>query len=168
MKSTKIFDTSTIVCIFQEAKFPKIIDNCLKKDYKLIIPTQVYDELKVNINTFSYFKQYADDFTIRDTCDEYFEYLSRRYPRLHKGEIGVLSLGIEFSKLNNLYICFLDEGPARIIGEQLHLRTAGLVGLSLWERKNGDISKPECKLIYDNISKSPFRIKKEILEKLIE
>lgn len=168
MKSKKIFDTSSIVCIFQEAKFPKIIDNCLKRDYKLIIPAQVYDEIKVNINTFSYFKKYADDFTIRDTCGEHFEYLSRRYPRLHKGEIGVLSLGIEFSKLNSSYICFLDEGLARSIGGQLHLRTAGIVGLSLWEKRNGDISEPECRLIYDHISKSPFRIKKEILNKLIK
>jgi len=168
MKSKKIFDTSSIVCIFQEAKFPKIIDNCLKRNYKLFIPTQVYDEIRMNVNTFSHFKQYADDFTIRDSCDEHFEYLSRRYPRLHKGEIGVLSLGIEFSKLKSPYICILDEGPARSIGEQLRLRTAGIVGLSLWEKEKGDISEPECKLIYDHISESPFRIKKEVLNKLIK
>lgn len=168
MKSIKIFDTSTIVCIFQEAKYPKIIENCLKKDYKLIIPTQVYDELKVNTNTFSHFKKYKDNFIILDTCNEYFEHLSRRYPRLHKGEIGVLAIGIEFDKLSNSYICFLDEGLARIVGAQLNLRTSGVVGLSLWEKENGDISEPECKLIYDNISKSSFYIKKEILARLIK
>ena len=168
MKSIKIFDTSTIVCIFQEAKYPKIIDNCLKNGYQLFIPTQVFDELKANTNTISQFKKYKDSFIIRDTCNEYHEYLSRRYPRLHKGEIGVLAMGIEFDKLNNSYICFLDEGLARIIGAQLHLKTSGLVGLSLWEKEKGDISEPECKLIYDNISKSSFRIKKEILARLLK
>jgi predicted nucleic acid-binding protein len=168
MKSVKIFDASTIVCIFQEAKFPNFLNNCIKRNYNLVIPRQVYNEIEVNRNTFSCFREFIDFFTIEECLDEHFDYLTRRFPTLHQGEIGVLSVGLEYNKCGNKYICFLDDGHARDISKKLHLRTSGLIGLALWEKENGDISRSECEMVYHNIAKSNFRIKEEMLDKLIK
>ena len=98
---------------------------------------------------------------------DYFDYLSRRYPQLHKGEIGVISVSLEYNKSGDRCICLLDDDYARDISKKLHLRTTGIVGLALWEKENGDICRSECKTIYENISKSGFRLSQDILNKLI-
>lgn len=72
MKSIKIFDSSTLICIFQEAKFPKLIDNCKKRDYKIVIPFFVYEEIKDNENTYSEFKKYKDYIMIKNSSNDVF------------------------------------------------------------------------------------------------
>lgn len=168
MKSIKIFDTSTLICIFQEAKFPKLIDNCKERNYKIVIPSFVYEEIKVNGNTYSDFKNYDDYIKVEECSNDVFDKLIRRYPRLHRGEISVICLGLKYKSNNKKYICFLDDSYARDISKKILLNTVGVVGLGLWEKKNGDISKQECRMIYNNINKSYFRIKKEILDELIK
>ncbi|MDD4455803.1 MAG: hypothetical protein PHI67_10915 [Candidatus Methanomethylophilaceae archaeon] len=44
----KIFDTSSIVCIFREVQYPRILDVCKGLGYRLSITPQVYEEIKEN------------------------------------------------------------------------------------------------------------------------
>lgn len=168
MNNIKIFDTSTIVCIFQEAQYPKIFDNCIKRKYQLVIPDYVFDEIKENINTYSSFKKYQSYFMIKSSNENYFNFLVTRYPRLHKGEIGVISLGLEYNRTNNRFVCLLDDNYARDISKKLHLRTAGIIGFALWEKENGDICYSDCETIHKNISQSKFRLSNDILDRLIK
>ena len=168
MNTIKIFDTSTLICIFQEAKFPKLIDNCKSKGYRIVISTHVFEELKANKNTYSDFKKYEKYIEIKQCSENDFDNLMRRYPRLHKGEVSVICLGLEFKSNKNKFLCFLDDSYARNISKKLLLNTAGVIALALWEKNNGYICAQECKIIHDNISKSFFRIKKEILDELIK
>jgi len=167
MKGLKIFDASTLVCIFQEAKFPKIIDNCLEEGYKLVIPNQVYDEIKENKNTLLHLMRYEGSFLIRDCPIRYFDYISRRYPRLHKGEVSVISLGLEYESKKKRYICLLDDDYARNICKKFLIRTSGVLGLIMWEKRIGYIDSLECKIIHENLSQSSFYITKDLLDELV-
>ena len=55
----KIFDTSSIICILREIRFPKALDTCIKRSYRLTTTRQVYDEIQKNPETFQAFTNYG-------------------------------------------------------------------------------------------------------------
>ena len=55
----KIFDTSSIVCIFREIEYPKILDICDDLGYRLSITSQVYEEITENPETLRCLEKYG-------------------------------------------------------------------------------------------------------------
>ena len=150
----KIFDTSSIICILREIKFPKALDTCTKRGYQLATTQQVFNEVKRNFAVIP-----VND----DPC---FRKLSKRYPWLHDGEISVLCLGLQKKKEQVRYICIIDE-RARTLKDKLQICIHGTVGMLLWQKDKKEISDTECHDLYNRFIKSSFRITKDILVELI-
>jgi len=162
----KIFDTSSIICILREIRFPKALDSCIKQGYQLATTQQVFDELKRNPDSYREFTAYGKFAVIPVNEDPGFRKLSKRYPWLHDGEISVLCLGIQQQRVHARYICIIDE-RARTLKDKLQIRIHGTVGLLLWQKDHNELSDAECHDLYNRFIESSFRITKEILTGLI-
>ncbi|MDP3395880.1 MAG: hypothetical protein Q8S57_04340 [Methanoregula sp.] len=91
----KIFDTSSIICIFREIRFAKALDTCMKQGYRLTTTQQVFDEIKRNPDTFREFTAYGKFSIVPVNDNPCFNKLSKRYPYLHSGEISVLCFSLQ-------------------------------------------------------------------------
>jgi predicted nucleic acid-binding protein len=162
----KIFDTSSIICIFREIRFPKALNTCMKRGYRLTTTQQVFDEIKQNPDTFREFTEHGKFSVLPVNNDLCFKKLSKRYPWLHSGEISVLCLGLQKQREHARYICIIDE-RARTLADKLQIRIHGTVGLLLWQKDHKDLSSAECHDLYNRFRVSSFRIKEDILAGLI-
>lgn len=79
----KIFDTSSIVCIFREVQYPKILDACKGLGYRLSITPQVYEEIMENPETLQHLEAYGNVEILQDGDAECCKRLAKRYPWLH-------------------------------------------------------------------------------------
>ncbi len=163
----KIFDTSSIICILREIRFPKALDTCTKRGYRLATTHQVFEEIKRNPDTYREFTSYGKFSIIPMNDESCFRKLSKRYPWLHDGEISVLCLGIQKQREHTRYICIIDE-RARTLKDTLQIHIHGTVGLLLWQKGRKDLSLGECHDLYKRFIASSFRITEEILAGLIK
>jgi predicted nucleic acid-binding protein len=162
----KIFDTSSIICLLREIRFPKALDTCTKCGYQLATTQQVYDEIRKNPETFREFTAYGK-FTVIPANDEpCFRRLSKRYPWLHDGEISILCLGLLKERERGRYICIIDE-RARTLKDKLQIRIHGTIGLLLWQKDRKELTTGECHDLYKRFRESSFRITEDILAELI-
>jgi predicted nucleic acid-binding protein len=162
----KIFDTSSIICIFREIRFPKALDTCMKQGYRLTTTQQVFDEIKRNPDTFREFAAYGKFSIVPVNDNPCFNKLSKRFPWLHSGEISVLCLGLQKQQEHVRYYCIIDE-RARTLKDKLQIRIHGTVGLLLWQKDCKEISLIECHDLYKRFIESSFRITENILVGLI-
>jgi predicted nucleic acid-binding protein len=162
----KIFDTSSLICFLREIGFPKALDTCIGRGYRLTTTQQVYGELQKNPATFRAFTAYGKVSVIPVNDDPCFAKLSKRYPWLHDGEISVLCLGLQKEREHARYICIIDE-RARTLKDRLHIRIHGSIGLLLWQKKCRDLTGDECHDLYKRVKESSFRITDDILAELI-
>ena len=162
----KIFDTSSIVCIFREIEYPKILDVCDDLGYLLSITPQVYEEITENPETLRCLEAYGGVEIIDDGDTECSERLARRYPWLHKGEISVICAGVAEKRDKKRYYCIIDE-RARNLRDRLQIRVTGTIGLILWERGRLALKGEECHDLYNRFLQSSFHIKKEVLQELL-
>lgn len=162
----KIFDTSSIICIFREIRFPKALDICTKHGYQLTTTEQVFEEIKKNPDTLREFNVYGKFSIIPVNDQACFQKLSKRYPWLHSGEISVLCLGLQKQQEKTRYFCIIDE-RARTLKDKLNLHIHGTVGLLKWQKDCNDLSSGECDDLYKRFIESSFRITKDILVELI-
>jgi len=164
----KIFDTSSLIAIFSEANCPQVLENCIDRNYKLNITDTVYNELKSNKKTFKKFKKYEEHFNVLIPDEEHVNKLLKRYPNLHRGEVGVICSGLKKDNDGKKYICIVDDGGARNFCENENINMAGLIGFLKWQKDNNDLTQKECEKIYDGLKKSGFRIKEDLLKELIK
>ena len=162
----KIFDTSSIICIFREIRFPKALDICMKRGYQITTTQQVFDEITKNPDTLREFTAYGKFTSIPVNDDPCFKMLSKRYPWLHSGEISVLCFGLQKQREHARYYCIIDE-RARTLNDKLGIRIHGTVGLLLWQKDRRELSSGECHDLYNRFIESSFRITEEILTGLI-
>lgn len=162
----KIFDTSSIVCLLRETHFFKALDNCIQQGYRVATTQQVYDEVRKNPETLQAFIEYGKISVIPVNDKPCFRKLSKRYPWLHDGEISILCLGLQKEREHVRSICIIDE-RARKLREKLHLRIHGTIGLLLWQKNRGVLSRTECHDLYKRLKESSFRITEDILAGLI-
>lgn len=162
----KIFDTSSIICLLRDAGFPKALDTCIRRGYCIATTRQVYEEIQKNPETFAAFKAYGKISIIPVNDKPCSTRLSKRYPWLHAGEISVLCLSLQKEQQHERYIAIIDE-RARKLKDPLHIRIHGTLGLLLWQKEHGELSKGECHDLYKKIRESSFRIPEDILAGLI-
>jgi predicted nucleic acid-binding protein len=168
----KIFDTSSVICIFSEISFPKILDICIKRGETIAVPSLVYEELKKNKNTWEKFRAFSR-FDVTDDFDkDEYERLQNRYPGLHPGEISVICCGLQRTRDGRRHYCIIDETPARKLaksfGASNGLKLTGTVGLAMWQKEISELSQEECKVMHKSFIDSEFRIKEDILRGLLE
>jgi predicted nucleic acid-binding protein len=168
----KIFDASSVICILQDIRSPKILEICKKNGYSIAISSIVFDEIKKNRKTFEIFKKYNSFEILNDFDQSEYERMLNRYPGLHEGEISVICCALRRMRNGDRHYCIIDETAARNVvqsdGSCRGLKLTGTVGLILWEKNKTDLSKLECKDIYESFTKSGFWIKKSILEELLK
>lgn len=162
----KIFDTSSIICLLRDAGFPKALDTCIRRGYRVATTRQVYEEIQKNPETSAAFKAYGKFSVIPVDDKPGFTKLSKRYPWLHAGEISVLCLSLHKEQQHERYIAIIDE-RARNLKDTLHIRIHGTIGLLLWQKDRGELSIGECHDLYKKIRESSFRIPEDILAGLI-
>jgi len=163
----KIFDTSSIVCIFREVQYPRILDVCKGLGYRLSITPQVYEEITENTETLRHLEAYGNVEIVQDGDAECCKKLAKRYPWLHKGELSVLCAGVAKKQDNQRYYCVIDE-RARNLRENLKIRVTGTVGLILWEKEVLALTGGECRELYNRFLQTSFWIKKEVLQGLLK
>jgi predicted nucleic acid-binding protein len=162
----KIFDTSSIICFLLEIRYPRALDTCIKRGYRLATTQQVYDEIRKNPETFREFTAYGKFTVIPVNNKPCFLRLSKRYPWLHDGEISVLCLGLQKERDRSRYICIIDE-RARALKDKLQIRIHGTIGLLLWQKDRKELSPGECHDLYKRFRESSFWISEEILAGLV-
>lgn len=162
----KVFDTSSIICLLRDAGFPKALDTCIKRGYRIATTRQVYEEIRKNPESFAAFRAYGKFLVIPVDDNSCFTRLSKRYPWLHDGEISILCLSLQKEQQHERYIAIIDE-RARKLRDTLLIRIHGTIGLLLWQKDRGELSTGECHDLYKRIGESSFRIPEDILAGLI-
>ncbi len=163
----KIFDTSSIVCIFREVEYPGILDVCKDLGYRLSVTPQVYEEIKDNPETLRRLETYGNVEIVDDGDAECCKNLAKRYPWLHKGELSVLCAGVAREQGKQRYYCVIDE-RARNLRGNLKIRVTGTVGLILWEKEMLALTAGECRELYNRFLQSSFWVKEEVLQGLLK
>ena len=138
----------------------------MKRGFRLTTTRQVYDEIQKNPESFREFTAYGKFSVIPVNDEPCFKKLSKRYPWLHDGEISILCLGLQKERQHARYICIIDE-RARNLKDTLHIRIHGTIGLLLWQKDRGELSKDECHDLYKRVKESSFRIPEDILAGLV-
>jgi len=164
----KIFDTSSIVCLFREAECPEAFEICKKHGYELGVTRQVYEELKENPETFDLFQSYNDFIIIDDINKDCVSRFANQYPWMHVGEISVICAGMNKKNNGHKYHCIIDE-TARTLKDEYNLKINGTIGLLIWQKKQlKEWTNSECEKIYHKIKESSFWIKDDILRGLLK
>lgn len=139
-----VIDSSSLIAFYSvnELNNPDLL-HALAKNNKLIIPVAVFEEIKGGRKpTFSILEkaieeqkiEVSDDITVEETRS-----FEKRYPRMHKGEIQVLLLGLKL-KINSVpYFCIVDEGPARTVAIKNEIALKGTKGLLVLLKELGFI-----------------------------
>ncbi len=167
----KLLDTSSVILVLEEIGCPEIFDHCIERGHELAITQAVYSELSANEDTFGKFNDYGRISVINDISQnsgKTYEYLKKRYPGLHEGEISVLCHASSMSASNQGHYCIIDDRAARQRRDELNIRLTGSIGLLLWGKATGCFSEEECVKIYNKIKDSGFFIHQSILELLLD
>lgn len=165
MKSYKIIDTSVILCMIYQAKFPEIFEIIIKEGYNILIPKEVYIEVKEDIKIIAeLFKNKKIDLLPAIDEEEARE-IRNRHPSLGDGEIGVLVCGKNKISSGEKCRCIIDDRDAKLFAKKEGLNVNGVMGVLLWLKKLDKINKEDCLKIYEGLNNNP-RIPKDLLEKL--
>lgn len=169
--TTKIFDTTVIISSMKEIKCVNLFEKCLER-YSIATSIEVYEETKE--------KFHAEKISIFDLNNNklfisLMEYLSDRYPYLHKGELSSFLVAlIEYEMKNKRYYFVTDDNRMRKtiskifdddlfvskIGYKPKFNMTGTIGLlkRLYQRNiltKEDIEKVICDLENSSFYKTP-------------
>jgi predicted nucleic acid-binding protein len=81
----------------------------------------------------------------------------RHCPRLHKGEIQVLLLGLKLRARGVPYFCVVDEGPGRTVAERNGIAVKGTKGLIVMLNHLGIIEKDKMESLLYRLDHCNFR-----------
>jgi predicted nucleic acid-binding protein len=164
----KIFDTSSVVWIFQDLKCPRILDICIKNGYKISITKVVEEELRKHKEVFEKYTLYGLFSVIQNTDKQRFQRLKKRYLKLHDGELDVLCCGQTKQDNNERYHCITDDNDARKLKDRLNMQINGTLGLVLWQKNLSELTKAECMALYNRFQNAPRAPPEDALKELLE
>ena len=181
--TTKIIDNTFISAIIKEIKSVDLLSKCLVK-YDLITSLEVYKETKEGFDSHTIHKFYEKIKTVKiDNKDFYFslmEYLKKRYPYLHKGEISTFLIALlNYELKNKNYYYVTDDGGMRkavskilkdkmfinlLKTEIIKFNLTGTIGLikRLYDHKI--LSDDELSIIIDDLRNSTFYITEDLID----
>lgn len=121
-----ILDASIVISWCIELEDLIIYDGLAGLGDEFVIPERVRTEIEPGNRLYEKVLSSA----LAKQCDrELFEQLSARHFRLGKGELSVISLGMESEKAGRDYLCVVDDSLARSACGQHHLDYTGNIGL---------------------------------------
>lgn len=184
--TTKVFDNTIISAIIKDIKCIDLLEKCCLK-YKLATSNEVYIECKkgfsVTITSKIFNKIELMTTSKNELYNELLNYLVKRYPFLHKGELSSFLLTLlELDFENKSYFYVTDDGKMRdfilkinsnedflskINKESFNFKLTGTIGLVKHLMRRNLITNEEKCNIADDLEKSEsFRITNGYLEYL--
>ncbi|MGC9779568.1 MAG: hypothetical protein HZR80_10035 [Candidatus Heimdallarchaeota archaeon] len=184
--TTKILDNTIITAIIKDIKCLDLLEKCCLK-YKLATSNEVYIECKDGFSdkiTSKIFNRIELITTNKNVLyNELLNYLVKRYPFLHKGELSSFLLSLlEFDFENRSYFYITDDGKMRefilkinsnkdflmkINKESFNFKLTGTIGLvKHLKRRNLITNEEKCNIANDLEKSESFRIANEYLEYL--
>ncbi len=185
MPTSKILDNTVISAAINEIKSVNLIA-ISGSIYPLKMSSEVYDEICAGFSgkRLEIIEKYIEKIDGRrhEKYQSLFEYLSKRYPYLHKGDISsVLVAILEYALQESDYFLVTDDSRLRKkIPEILQLEKVkecldreieslnytGTIGLIRRLCEKGIISESELETIVYDLKNSTFRVSDELLEEL--
>ncbi len=167
MKSYKLLDTSVILSIIYQAKFPELFKIITEEGYNILIPKEVYREIKEDIKIVAELLKNGKIDLLPIVDENKAKEMRNRHPSFGEGEIGVLVYGSEKTSSGEKCRCIIDDKDAKIFAKNKGLNVNGVMGLLLWLKRLEKINKVDCIRIYKGLRLNP-RIPQDLLEKLIK
>lgn len=166
MKNYKLLDTSAILSLVYEANFPQALKIITDLGYNILIPKEVYKEIKdVSLVAELLKDNRIDLLSILD--QDKIDALKIRHPSFHDGEISVLICGEEIACKGDKCRCIIDEKDAKTYANINNLRVNGVIGLFLWLKRINKLNKDDCMSIHKGLIKNP-RLPRELLNDLLK
>lgn len=182
--TTKIIDNTVISASLKEINSINLIAKCLER-YSLATSIEVYDETKEGFNHLDCYKQIS----IFDMKDNklfivLIEYLSNRYPYLHKGELSsFLVTLIEYELKNKEYYFVTDDNKMKKVASKVFqddlfinrlsqkpvkFNITGTVGLLKRLRYRNILTREDIEKVIEDLKNSTFYITPELIKYLRE
>ena len=157
-----IFDSSSLIAIFNGIKRPDVFEDISKLDDKLVITEYVFLELR-DPNTSASVKKLLQEGKIellnKNTIDEIQKFCTD-ITNIQNGEADLMLVYQKLKFKNNVY-CILDDYDARRAATLLNIKYTGLLGL-LQKLVDEKIKSPdEINEIVTLLKRSTFRIPEE-------
>ncbi len=182
--TTKIFDNTVISSSINEIESINLIEKCLER-YSIVTSIEVYEETKKGFPEQS--KESYKKISIFDLKDNklfaiLIEYLSDRYPYLHKGELSsfLVSL-IEYEMKDKEYYFVTDDNRMRkaiskifednlfvskLTHKPLKFNMTGTVGLLKRLCQRNILTKKDVEKVIADLENSSFYITPELIKYL--
>jgi len=165
MKKYKIFDTSAILILLYQAKRPEIFKIITDEGYHILIPKEVYREIKEDFSIIGELLKEGKIDLLPIIEEEKLEPMRKRHPSFGDGEISVLLTYNDRDSEEEKYRCIIDDKDAKIFAKESNMDVNGIIGLLLWLKGLGKINKGVCSDIYMALKGNP-RLPKDLLEEL--
>ena len=154
----KVFDASVLIGIFDELKWPELIDHILKLGHDLAVPSYVFEnELKSELTlagVTKLVKQGKIKILPKNSLEVLLEFTKNS--SINFGEADVL-LSFQKLKTKDAY-CILDEKAARSLAKTKKIKFTGLLGLLKLLRDREIITRDEYTDAVSLLKKSTFRM----------
>lgn len=167
MKNCKIFDTSAMLIIIYQAKFPQILKIIADEGYHILIPKEVYREIREDFRIIGELLKDGKIDLLPTIDEDKLESMRKRHPSFGDGEISVLLSCQDGIFKGDKCRCIIDDMDAKKFAKQNKIEVSGVIGLLLWLKKLGKINKDECSSIHMALKQNP-RLPKDILGELIK
>ncbi len=153
-----LFDTSAVIGFLEEIDGEELLRGLVALGFELAFPATVDMELlepstRAAVERFGLFSR-------EPVGDEWeLESLKARYPRLGRGELGVIALAKRAEAAKEPYMCVLDDGRARKVAEGLGLRLTGTIGLLMRLEDGGILTGDRIRALKEQLVEGGFRFK---------
>jgi predicted nucleic acid-binding protein len=158
-----VIDASPLIAFYSENELgePNLIHELSKNGFELMVPSAVFEEIRNGRRpTFLTLTKAVRENKIQinhDISSDETISFGRHYPRLHKGEIQVLLLGLKLKASGVPYFCVVDEGPGRTVAERNGIAVKGTKGLIVMLNHLGIIEKDKMESLLYRLDHCNFR-----------
>lgn len=163
-----IFDSTSLIAIFDEIKCPELIDKIFQLDNNLVVPSNLLNVELLDDATWNGMQKCISENKFQicslNSLEEVEEFRKNRLPTTGvqpKFGIGESDVLLTYSKLKTSIeplFCVLDDAQARIIASKMDVKYMGLFGMLVELKKLSIISPKEAKDILNRLKNSKFRL----------
>lgn len=163
-----IFDSSTIIAIFNELKLVTLIDKVMLLDDDLVIPSNLARAELIDPRTRSSVEKCVDEKKLRIICAntpeeiQAFRSIELMATSAGLGELDVILTYEKHKSTISPICCVLDDKAARDLASKLGIETIGLVGILRLLRDKSILDDLELNKIMAVLRRSGFRLGRDL------
>ena len=162
----KIFDSSTIIAIFNEINYPELIDKIRLLGHDLAITSYVVESELLDKNTSKITEMCVQSGKIQilknNPVKEILEF-KKDFQRLGMGECYSMLAYQKLRDAGEVVYCILDDHKARKIAKELGIKFTGLIGLLLMMKQKDMMSSYEFDKVVKLLKDSNFRFPADVV-----